>query len=99
MKTASLPVREALETSRADEKQGRDSGEDMCVDVNASDSDELEGLYRPDVADRGGPGATEAGSEVGERLKAGWDYPMIQDELGFGPVNDDGIPESVRSLL
>ena len=33
-----------------------------------------------------------------ERIKAGWDYPMIQDELGVGPVDEEGISELARVI-
>ena len=87
LKKASPPVSEVLETQRADETQGRDSVDDICVDVYASDhdSDELEGLY--DRMWRTAEGLEHWKLEVDERIKAGWDYPMIQEQLGFGPVD------------
>jgi hypothetical protein len=98
VKKAPLPVSEVLETPRADEKQGRVSVEDTCVDVYASDhdSDELEDLY--DRMWRTAEGLEHWKLEVDERIKAGWDYPMIQDELGVGPVDEEGIPELARVI-
>ena len=33
-----------------------------------------------------------------ERLKVGWNYPMIEDELGRGPVDEEGISELARVI-
>ena len=93
VKKAPLPESEVRETQRAVEKQGRGFG-DTCADVYASDSDE--GLY--DWMWRTAEGLQHWKLEVKERLKVGWNYPMIEDELGRGPVDEEGISELARVI-
>ena len=76
---ASLPVSEVLETPRADEKQGLDSGDDICVDVYASDHDsyEMAGLY--DRMWQTAEGLEHWKLEVDERMKASY----VQGAMGL----------------